>query len=824
MSATEGRWVDGGKINVADVIITDGRHTTSPPDPSTDPHLILDRRGLFVIHAVMLHTGKVLWFCGHVEDSHYSLKSYLFDYKNPGSVLASQDFPLHNPALARGGTAGQLPNDPITEHFHADLFCCHFVHTHDGKVMVVGGSDPEYFERGPGGTNVGHSSVGERYLYLFDPDPPAGQRHWQTVMDGSNVARLSHGRWYPTAVMFGDGRIGVFSGRREFGVGSRTGISDIVEILTPQTGNNNYRVSTLASGATGSAVLKLPIYPGLHLAPNGRVYYTHTNWGLEIDPPTETVSIGIPNHSTQASWETHANVRPQPATAASIPRREEGMSVLLPPAQDGKILLFGGSEALGAGNNRVRQGASYTHIRDAADPTSTAILDTTGATPSWTAGPTLAHGRINGHGVILPDKKVLICGGHNSHKWTAVYPGNVRNPADPVDPPEAAVADNAQSHYSELYDPATNTVSPAAPLNHARMYHAAAVLLPNGSVLIAGGADADNNKNHVFDQTVDGEFPIHHAADGFSYPGFPPNPAGTPPDMWLGPIIGLEDPPGSGTFRSITYNRKDYEIYEPPYFFTPGTRPRIEAIQKSGADSTRADYGETFRIRSSLAATNTQAALIRPGAATHHTDSEQRYIALTPANVSGNEFDVTIPNDRNLIPPGYYMLWIIKDGKPCEEAKFVLVGSILPAPPPASSSWCIVVTAAAGSRDAAEVQFLQRLRRELERSGTVGERFIDVVNTLYYGVSPTIVRQMRRHAGLRYAIRDTLVMPSVQIIDKARRTSRFKPDGQNGARFAALLTVLGVAGILASPILLAIVLVRWAMFALDAQPEAGDGR
>ena len=797
MSATEGLWIDGGKIRVADVRITDGRHA-SPTDPN---HTILDKRGLFVIHAVLLHTGKVLWFCGHVEDGHYALKSYLFDFRNPAAQLASQDFVLHNPSLARGGP---VPNNPNTGHFHADLFCSHFVHMHDGKVLVVGGSDPDYHIPGGGG----HGSVGERYIHLFDPVTET----WNTAMNGATPSRLRQGRWYPTAVMLGDGRIAVFSGRREFGAGPanaspaalRAGTAEEVEILTPPT---------FASTLLATANISLPIYPGLHLAPNGRVYYTHTTWGLEFDPPNDTVSIAIPNSATSASWTTHTGVSPPRATGtpAGVPRREEGMSVLLPPAQDGKILLIGGGEALGAGG-RVRNGNAFTHVRELADARSIAILDTSSANPVWTAGPTLTHGRINVHAVILPDKKVLICGGHNSHKWNAVHPGS---------PPVAARANNAQSLPCELYDPATNTLSPAAPLNHARMYHAAAVLLPNGTVLIAGGADADPGKTGVM--LSQNEFTIHNPPpDSFSYPGHAPNPVAAAPNRWAGPIVFAETSPGSGTFNSIPYNRKDYEIYRPPYLFTPGVAPTIDAITRSGAATTRADYGDVLHIRSSQPAAGTEAALIRPGAATHHTDSEQRYVALVVANASGNEFDVTIPNDRNLAPPGYYMLWIIKGGKPCAEARFILVGSYLaPAPPavPTSGRWCVVVTAAMGSVDAPEVAFLQGLRRELEQSGAAGRRFIRTANALYYSVSPQIARRMRRDGDLRTAIGDVAVLPAVKLIGWARRASDFTSGPRRSVALVAMLSAMGIAGLALSPALAVLVLARWK---LKATPTKRD--
>jgi hypothetical protein len=795
MSATKGQWIDGGKIKVADVRITDGLHN-GKDDPN---HTILDRRGLFVIHAVLLHTGKVLWFCGHVEDGHYALKSYLFDYKNPAAQLASEDFPLHNPSLARGG---HKPNNPDSGEFHADLFCSHFVHTHDGKVLVVGGADPDYHI--PGGGS--HGSVGEKYIYLFDPDDNNGKGKWSTAMKGATPSRLQQGRWYPTAVMLGDGRIAVFSGRRGHGEGGEVGkIAEMVEILTPPT----FASTRLATGD-----ITLPLYPGLHLAPNGRIYYTHTTWGLEVDPPKDTVSIAIPNGGTTASWTTHTGVSPPHGigSPAGVPRREEGMSVLLPPAQKGKILLIGGSEALDANNNRTRVSGNYTHVRHAADALSTAILDTSGANPVWTAGPTLSHSRINVHAVILPDRKVLICGGHNTHKWNAVFPGTPPD-QDPV------VKNNAQSFVCELYDPENNDLTPAASLNHARMYHAAAVLLPDGTVLIAGGADADPGK--LKNARIQNEFTIHNPPpDNFSYPGHAPNPVKAAPNRWEGPLVFWEENPGD--IRSQPYNRKDYEIYRPPYLFTPGTQPTIDAITRNGAATTKADYGETLRIRSSQAAAGTEAALIRPGAVTHHTDSEQRYVTLPVSDVSGKELTVTIPNDRNLVPPGYYMLWIIKGGKPCAEAKFILVGSYL-APrlqPPPSIFDCIVATAAMGSADAPEVVFLQGLRRDLNHSGDAGRRFIHAVNALYYSVSPQIARRMRRDSGLSTAIRDITVLPAVKLIDKARRVCGYTRGPHRSAVMVALLTAMGLAGLTLMPLLALLIFARWTREALRQPRES----
>jgi len=764
MTATHGKWTDKGKIKIADEPIIDGRG-----------HTIIDKRGLFVIHSVLLHTGKVLWFCGHVEESHYALKSYLFDYKNPAAQLVSQDFPLHNPALARGTTElHTIHGGP-----HADLFCCHFVHSADGKVVVVGGSDPDYHIPIADGT-PSHGSVGERYIYLFDPDTET----WEVAQTGTRLNRLAFGRWYPTAVMLGDGRILVVSGRRESSfprgagprpVTNRRGIAINSEVLDA----NDYSATTLTVAAPTPT---FPLYPGLHLSPNGKVFYSHTTWGLEIDPP-DTQSLELTPGSTAADWTDHAGVRP------SQPRREEGMSLLLPPAQDGKVLLFGGSAANAAGGVRLLQAephpvtgsVPFDSIENTTDSKTSEILNTLGATPSWTAGPTLKQGRINGHGVILPNGKVLIFGGHDNYKW------NSKTDSSPTNP----------SLESELFDPATNTTNAMASLNHPRMYHSAAVLLPDGTILVAGGADPN-----------DTEMGVH---------GLPPDDFGFPAN-WEGPRFG----------GGMAYNRKDYEIYQPTYFFTSGTAPEIDSIKKNGAETSLIHYGESLVITSQQAASVDKVSLIRPGAATHHTDSEQRYVDLDKT-INGNDITVTMPINNNLAPPGYYMLWILSsNGKPCKEAKFIKLAEPPPAGVGCGCDGCLVVSAAMGSQDVKEVFFLRSLRDQLSEHRSLGLPFIKIVNRLYYSVSPQISRIMKHNQALRYAMRKTLVLPAYRIIQRTAIALGYQEGKpiKNVKTLTLMLSTQGIIGIGLLPIICLGVGAQWLkeLFFLkeDNQRESND--
>jgi plastocyanin len=114
---------------------------------------------IFVVHAAVLHTGKVLLFSGGAEAG-YPLESRVWD---PATFTMT------------------------TQNFGVDLFCSGHAFLADGRVCVMGGA--------PGGV--------VRQTNIFDPIAET----WTRVKD------MSQTRWYPTAVTLEDGRILAVSGQ-----------------------------------------------------------------------------------------------------------------------------------------------------------------------------------------------------------------------------------------------------------------------------------------------------------------------------------------------------------------------------------------------------------------------------------------------------------------------------------------------------------------------------------------------------------------------------------------------------------------------------------
>ncbi|MBW0136966.1 DUF1929 domain-containing protein [Pseudonocardia abyssalis] len=173
-----------------------------------------------------------------------------------------------------------------------------------------------------------------------------------------------------------------------------------------------------------------------------------------------------------------------------------------------------------------------------------------------------------------------------------------------------------QSHIFEasLYTPSSNTIRPVAESSVGRDYHSAGILLPNGQVIVMGGdalfSDVLNTRDADFEHRL--------------------------------------------------------EIFTPPYMFR-GERPEITDAPAAVA------LGETMTVATPDAERIDRARLIRPSAATHVTDLEQRSVALDVEKRPDGTLGLAVPAEATLAPPGFYMLFLVDDQGTPSVARWVQV-------------------------------------------------------------------------------------------------------------------------------------------------------
>ncbi|MFD0152186.1 galactose oxidase-like domain-containing protein [Streptomyces sp. NPDC055721] len=171
---------------------------------------------------------------------------------------------------------------------------------------------------------------------------------------------------------------------------------------------------------------------------------------------------------------------------------------------------------------------------------------------------------------------------------------------------------------AQFYDPKSNAFTEAAEPTVGRNYHSEALLLPDGRVATFGSDplfdDKDNTKLGTFEQRI--------------------------------------------------------EVFTPPYLHKAGTdRPALgegprELDQNGRATFRTADAGRIVKAR-----------LMRPSAVTHTTDVEQRSVELgLTKGQDGKTVTVAVPQDRTLVPPGWYMLFVADANGIPSEAKWIQVG------------------------------------------------------------------------------------------------------------------------------------------------------
>lgn len=532
---------------------------------------------------------------------------------------------------------GALDTADNTSKNDGALFCSDVIGLANGDVMAVGGTD-YYSEPGVDGLPLGVAELeGIKNSRIFDEETNA----WRQSGD------MTYGRWYPSLVTMGNGDIFVASG-----------VTKLLKPVYPEdplnSGRNVVQTETYNPCAgtwtqnPSTADRSLPLYPRMHLLPNGHVFYNaggqafnpfgqgydQALWNITASYNPETQSwtdigyAGLPlrlDEAGLAELSSTLNI-----TNASL---EQASSLLGDILESPTDLLESGAD-LGvsedqlkmaiAGGMRGSTSSTMLPLKPNANGEYTDVeLLTAGGVPSYalltnpggylptdqsridrisTNGDEIGYesrltGSLNqprwyGTNVVMPDGSVMVFSGGN--RDGVVAPG-LEGPI----------------RTAERFDPETGTWTEMATGHRARTYHNTAVLMEDGRVMIAG-----------------------HSPINTTYLTF----------------VNLED------FGLAPYDGRDpsFEIYTPPYAMR-NDRPEIKSAPSN------LTIGDRFNIKVDQADEIDKALLIRRTVMTHVIDGDQRAIELMLEKRPGNRVTLTMPDNHNVVPAGEYMLFVSKD-------------------------------------------------------------------------------------------------------------------------------------------------------------------
>jgi len=497
-----------------------------------------------------------------------------------------------------------LPLGPFSAQHYAynngSMFCSDQVLLANGDVIDAGGTD--YYT--------------EPYLPLVDKGVVELEGVKNSRIFDASAQRwtlgptMTYGRWYPSLVTLGNGQLFIASG-----------VGKLIKPMYPtrpaDSGTNVTQSETLTIGSAHpkwvvnptTADKSLPLFPRLHLLPDGHVYYDAA--GQDFNPAGQSYD--------EALWETASSYDPKtkswtdlgvpgadptylaanPAAIPFVGFRGSTFSLALtmrPAKVVGGTPVYTAASYLTAGGVLGVSPGSYASVANSRITT----VDTTGGAEKMT---TVGTGDLNtarwyGTATPLPNGQVYVSSGAN---------------VDEVDAPGS----ESPIRSTELFTPTVDSSgaytggswAPAGDQSRKRTYHNNAVLMPDGSVLVGGHAPISTG----YYQTTD------------------------TPDL----------PARDGTNN---HHDASFQVWLPPYFGDPG-RPVVSGV---------AARGRTLVVHTTDAAHIATVVLMRNTAQTHLVDGDGRTVSLPVLKRTADTVTVGLPPTSNVLPNGPYLLFANK--------------------------------------------------------------------------------------------------------------------------------------------------------------------
>ncbi|KAI0027666.1 glyoxal oxidase N-terminus-domain-containing protein [Vararia minispora EC-137] len=510
-------------------------------------------------------------------------------------------------------------------------FCAAGMHLPNGSFAVFGGNNAV----GPGGDN---SSPGSNTTYDPTYQDYGGTKAIRVIdtcdgdinsnsacawYDSPNGLQMQSSRWYPAAEPFGNGSVLIIGGFSSGGYINRNypngdpfysgGGSNPTYEVYPNNGVAQ-RVMNFMGKTSG-----LNSYALTYLMSSGK-FFIQANYSTILFDADNNIETNLPDMPNQI-------IRVYPAS---------GANAMLPLTVDKnyqQTILFCGGFYMQDGDwgnfdspriNPWEQRASADCQRMTPEPSD-------GSTPTYVQDDDMPNPRTMGQFILLPDGKMLVVnGGRNG---TAGYGTHTNITAVGQMPYGESYATEPQLQPA-IYDPSATAGSrwSQAGLGTStfpRLYHSSAILLPDGSVMIAGS-------NPNIDVNLTTIYPTTYKAEYFYPPYF----------------NATTRPVPSGIPSTISYGGSYFDITVP-------------ASSYSGSANDAAD--------------NTKIWLSRPGWTTHAMNMGQRMLQLNSTySVQSNGTIVfhtsQAPPNANLFQPGPAYIWVTINGIP-SNGTYVVVGN-----------------------------------------------------------------------------------------------------------------------------------------------------